>query len=37
MQNTPKDFQLHIGVFGWRARVPITNYGMTIAYSLGIF
>jgi hypothetical protein len=37
MQNTPKDFRLHIGVFGWRARVPITNYGMTIAYSLGIF
>jgi len=37
MQNTPKGFRLHIGVFGWRAGLPITNYHMTIAYSQGIF
>jgi hypothetical protein len=37
MPNTPKGFRLHIGIFGRRARVPITICGMTIAYSLGIF
>lgn len=37
MQGTPKGFRLHIGIFGRRACVPITHYGMTVAYSLGIF